>query len=63
MAGGPEATGPFVFTRIGRLRLIMMRACQVESPPPRFEGEGQGGGVDKERPGEITLPTMIGTQT
>ena len=59
MAGGPGATGLFVFTRIGRMRPVMMRACQVESP--RFEGEG--GGVDKERPGEITLPTMIGTQT
>jgi hypothetical protein len=61
MAGGPGATGLFVFTRIGRMRPIMMRACQVESP--RFEGKRQGGGVDKERPGQVTLPAMIGTQT
>jgi len=28
------------------------RTSQPESPPPRLEGEGQGGGVDKERRGE-----------
>jgi len=28
------------------------RTYQTWSPPPRLEGEGQGGGVDKERPSE-----------
>jgi len=28
---------------------VTTTAHQTKSPPPRLEGEGQGGGVDKER--------------
>jgi len=33
------------------------QTLQSKSPPPRLEGEGQGGGVEHQRVGEAAFPT------